>query len=304
MTATLVPRGLRPGEIDEVVAFIAAQQADPARRIAYVGTEVAALRAELGGLDPAWLTTARVLDRQTRLIGAVVTEWDEDLGRAWIVGPWVIDDGHEWMQAAAALLDAALATLPAGVTRHELAGEIDNRRLADLADRLGWTATEPNHLLLADADVVAGWPEPREGGEAVSLRPATAADGDALTVLHDAEFPDTYASAAQLVEGQKDGRRLTLIAETSGTGDVVGYTSGSVQDDGEGFIDFLVVDPAARRTGLGRLLTTTITRWLLARSPGRRVCLTVQDHRTAARSLYDDLGFKPAGCLVAYRSWT
>jgi len=35
-----------------------------------------------------------------------------------------------------------------------------------------------------------------------------------------------------------------------------------------------------------------------------RVCLTVQDHRTPARALYERLGFRPDGSLIAYRSWT
>jgi ribosomal protein S18 acetylase RimI-like enzyme len=48
----------------------------------------------------------------------------------------------------------------------------------------------------------------------------------------------------------------------------------------------------------------TVTRRLLDRSRRGRVGLTVQDHRTPARSLYDRLGFRSDESLVAYRSWT
>jgi GNAT superfamily N-acetyltransferase len=307
-------------ELDEVVAFIAAQQARPERRITYVGDEAVGIAAELEGLAPPWATTARVVRDGARLIGAVVAEWDEELGRAWIVGPWVADpadpadpadgadggggadgddgdDGAEaWRATADALVDAALAQLPASVTRPEMAGESVHQRLAALADARGWTASEANHVLVADAATVAAWPPTPEAG----LRDATAGDIAAIAVLHDAEFPDTYASAATLVEGQLDGSRVVLVADDGGGG-VTGYAAGEVHDDGEGFVDYVVVDPAARRSGVGRQLVVAVTRRLLQRSSLGRVALTVQDHRAPARALYGRLGFRSEGAIVAYR---
>jgi ribosomal protein S18 acetylase RimI-like enzyme len=299
-------------ELDEVVAFIAAQQARPERRIPYVGDEAAGIAAELEGLAPPWATTVRVVRDGARLTGAVVAEWDEQLGRAWIVGPWVADpavddddpaddpaddSGAEaWRATADALVDAALAQLPATVTRPEMAGEAVHRRLATLAAARGWTASEANHVLVADAATVAAWPPAPEAG----LRRATADDVAAIAVLHDAEFPDTYASAATLVEGQLDGSRAVVVAD-DGRGGVAGYAAGEVHDDGEGFVDYVVVDPAARRSGMGRLLVVAVTRRLLERSSLGRVALTVQDHRAPARALYGRLGFRSEGSIVAYR---
>lgn len=268
---------------DEVVALIAARQADPATRITYVGEDAAGIRAELDGLSPPWTETLRVVGG-----GISIVEWDAELGRAWILGPWADD----W-SVAGELLDAALAQVPEGVTRFELAGDIANTGLAELAAGRGWTATEPNHVLVADADVVAAWPDPDPG-----FRAAVPADVEAIAVLHDAEFPGTFASAAQLVEGA----RTVLVAEQDGH--VVGYAAGEVHEDGEGFLDFLAVGPTARRSGLGRRLAVAITRQLLAESPLGRVALTVQDHRAPARALYERLGFRPDGVLVAYRNWT
>jgi ribosomal protein S18 acetylase RimI-like enzyme len=312
------PSAPDPGELDGVVAFIAGQQARPERRISYVSDEAAGIAAELDGLSPPWATTVRVVRDGERIVGAVVTEWDEALGRAWVVGPWVADDVDDigddgdhaaWTAVAGELVDAALAQVPATVTRHEMSGEVAHRRLADLAAARGWTATEANHVLVADAGVVAAWPADAGAGAGTGgLRPASAGDVAGIAVLHDAEFPDTYATAAQLVEGQLDGTRVVLVADAAdptglgGTG-LAGYAAGEVHDDGEGFIDFVVVDPAVRRAGLGRRLVTAITRRLLERSSLGRVALTVQDHRTSARALYDRLGFRSDGSLVAYRSW-
>jgi ribosomal protein S18 acetylase RimI-like enzyme len=74
--------------------------------------------------------------------------------------------------------------------------------------------------------------------------------------------------------------------------------------DGEGYLDFLAVHPAARGAGLGRRLVVAIGRQLIDRSPLGRMALTVQDHRAPARALYERLGFRSDGALVAYRSWT
>ena len=165
-------------------------------------------------------------------------------------------------------------------------------------------ATEPYHVLVADPAVVAGWPQgPADGqDDGVSLRPPTLEDVEVIAALHDAEFPGTYASAAQLVAGSADGSRLVLVADDRG--EVVGYVAGQVHEDGEGFVDFIAVVPAARGTGLGTRLVRALTRSLLERASANRVALTVQDHRAPARALYDRLGFRPDGVMVAYRSWT
>lgn len=286
--------GVGGDELDAVVAFIAGQQGERERRVTYVGTEAAGIAAELGGLEPPWASTVRVLRDGARVTGVVLVEWDEELGRAWILGPWVDGDGDGWSARATDLLDAALAQLPDSITRRELSGDVSNQRLAALAASRGWPAGEPNHLLTIGADGVAAWPV--EGD--VVLRDAGLADVDAIAVLHDAEFPATYATATQLVGGPA----LVLVAD-DGKGGVAGYAAGQVHDDGEGFIDFVVVDPGARGTGVGRQLIVALTRQLLGRSSLGRVALLVQDHRLPARALYRQLGFREEESLVAYRSW-
>jgi ribosomal protein S18 acetylase RimI-like enzyme len=288
---------MRAGEMDEVVVFVARQQADVGRRIAYVGVDAAGIRGELDGLEPEWTTTARVVREPVggRLVGAVVAEWDEELGRAWVIGPWVhADDDTAWLTTAEVLVDAALGQTPEAVTHYELSGDVAHRRLAELAAGRGWRATEVNHVLVADAAVVEGWGD----GDAPNLRAPEVGDLAAITALHDAEFPGTYASADQLL----DGKRVVLGADDGGR--VAGYAAGEVHGDGEGYVDFLAVDPALRRGGVGRRLVVALTRELLGRSPLGRVALTVQDHRAPARALYERLGFRAEGSIVGYRSWT
>ncbi len=285
-------------ELDEVVAFVVAQQRQPDRNIAYLGTEPDGVVAELAGLTPPWTSTARVLREDGRVVGVVGVEWDEEIGRSWIMGPWVAHGGDRWLELGGRLLDAALAQVPPDVTRHELSGDLANQHLAALAGRRGWSATEPNHILSVDAEVVAGWPDDDLAG----LRPAVASDLDGIRALHDAEFPGTYASASQLVAGQRDGSRTTLVVD-AGDGAVAAYGSGHVDDDGQGCLDFVAVHPDHRGRGLGRKIVAAVVRDLLPRSPAGAVSLTVQDHRAPARALYRHLGFRAEGVLVGYRSW-
>lgn len=291
------PQPARAEELDAIVELVSAEQHRPERNIPYVGQDADGIRAELDGLEPPWTETARVLRAGDQVVGAVAVEWDEELGRDWIIGPWVsVEDAAAWLDGARALLDAALAQLPDGVGKHELSGDLAHELLGSLAAGRGWSRTEPNHALVADAATVASWAD----GDDPRVRPATHADLDAIAPLHDAEFPDTYNSAAQLVEGGLDGSRIVLVVEDAG---LAGYAAGRVSEDGEGYLDFLVVDPARRGGGAGRALVQAITRRLLAAATLDRVSLTVQDHRTPARSLYERLGFRPDGSFVGYRNW-
>jgi ribosomal protein S18 acetylase RimI-like enzyme len=73
----------------------------------------------------------------------------------------------------------------------------------------------------------------------------------------------------------------------------VGCVYAATPSDDYGFVFGLYVRPAARRRGLARLLMRTVAEAL--RDEGRRyIVLSVDTPNTAARSLYDDLGFTDA----------
>ena len=226
-------RSPRPDELADVVAFIVDQQRRPDRNVAYLGTEPDGVAAELEGLEPSWTSTARIAREDGRLVGVVAVEWDGEVGRSWVMGPWVIHDDDRWLAVAGELLDAALAQVPPAITRHELSGDVANRRLAELATARGWWTTEVNHALSVDEAIVDGWGDI----DVTALRPATPDDLEGIRRLHDTEFPGTYANAEQLVAGQQDGTRVTLVA-ADGAGGVAAYASGHLQDDGEACLDF------------------------------------------------------------------
>ena len=81
----------------------------------------------------------------------------------------------------------------------------------------------------------------------------------------------------------------------------LGYAAGRVQADGEGYLDFIAVADAARGRGAGRDLMVAVCRPVVAASTTGKLHLTVQDHRTPARRLYESLGFERSLSIVGYR---
>jgi ribosomal protein S18 acetylase RimI-like enzyme len=283
--------------LDAVVALIAGQQQQREREVIYVGEQPDGIRAELEALDPPWTDTVRVVRDGDALRAVALAEWDHTIGRAWIFGPWVDGDDEAWERWASELVAAQLAQLPPTVTSHELAGTVENQRLARLAAELGWPATEVNFAYVFEAEPSGAVPpEPEDG-----LRDVVGDDVGLIAPLHDLEFPDTYFTAQQLLERAATGEHVVLVA-TSDEGRFAGYAAGRIQPDGNGYIDFVAVDPSGRGGGAGRRLVSGLVRRLLPVSTTGEVHLTVQEHRAPARALYASLGFRLDIGFVGYRS--
>jgi ribosomal protein S18 acetylase RimI-like enzyme len=281
-----------------VIDLIAAQQQRRDRHVVYVGEQADSIRAELEAVDPRWTDTLRVVvdDRSTPR-AAVLSEWNPAIGRGWIFGPWIEGDDAAWDQWAVPLVASQLAQQPPAVTSVELSGTVEHERLAGLAAELGWAATETNvAYVLAPGAANA----PATGSE-TGVRDAVPDDVESITPLHDAEFPNTYATAAQLLERAAADELVVLVATTP-AGRFAGYAAGRVQPDGNAYVDFVAVDPSARGAGAGRRLLGALVGRLLPASTSGEVHLTVQEHRTPARALYASLGFHPDIAFVGYRS--
>jgi ribosomal protein S18 acetylase RimI-like enzyme len=280
-------------DLEEVIALLAMQQARPDRNVAYLGMDANGIRAELAELAPPWEQTAHVVRVDGAIIATAHADWDVELGRAWIHGPWVAGDDDDWTTWADAVLDAVLDALPAGVTDIEMCGDRANARLGALATARGLGRGEPAHVLeLALSELSRG-----RSNQAVRL--ADPRDLETVARLHDAEFPATVASAEQLFEDADGGERVLLVAEDESI--IVGYAAGRVLADGEGYIDFIAVDPAARGRRVGEALVTSLVQALGDQGARPRVCLVVDERRVAARSLYKRLGFTEETVIVGYR---
>lgn len=219
-----------------VLRFIADQQLAPSSACAYVGTLDDDLEQDLDELDQPWMQTLRVCTAPDGdVTGAAVIEWDAETDRSWVHGPWTTAD--TWDIDALPLLQAVIAQAP--VQRHEMYAAVENQRLAHLARSAGWRVGEANFEYRR---------HPAQPHEAVCdppVRPAAATqDVESVASLHDAEFPDTYATARQLLDPA--GPYTVLIVEHAGR--VAGYIAGQ-ESEGDTYIDFLAVHDSSRRLG-------------------------------------------------------
>lgn len=281
-----VTEPLAPTDRAELLAFVVAQQTSQATATAYLGDEAAGIEAELDGLDQPWLETARVVRRDGTLTAAALAEWDTEVGRAWVHGPWVAEGPY--VEVGEALVRAVAAQCPPAIVEFEFSGDVANTGTAELAAHLGWKASKVNHAYEVTADAITHWPS------VDGVRLATEADLPALGALHGAEFPNTYATTDQLLT-----RHTTLVVERGG--EVVGYASGQLQDDGHAYIDFMAVDAGHRGLGLARGLLGELARLLAASGNPGKVHLTVEEDRAPAITLYESLGMRRALSLRGYR---
>lgn len=108
--------------------------------------------------------------------------------------------------------------------------------------------------------------------------------------LHDAIFPETYASGQRIVDEMAEAGRVFVYAEE---GTVLGYLYGTIEEDAEeGIVEFLGVREDARGLGVGFQLLQTALQWFFQAKGMPQVSLTVNDDLTNARSLYEKAGFQ------------
>jgi ribosomal protein S18 acetylase RimI-like enzyme len=141
----------------------------------------------------------------------------------------------------------------------------------------------------------------------VEARQAQAADWEALRQLRLAalaDAPDAFASTLEAevafpAEGWRQRAEggpasANFIARESGVD--VGLVAVFAEPDAPGRMHLVSmwVDPRYRRRGVARALVDRAVRWAAERR-AREVILWVADHNTAARQLYERIGFRPTG---------
>jgi len=141
----------------------------------------------------------------------------------------------------------------------------------------------------------------------METRQAQAADWETLRQLRLAalaDAPDAFASTleAEVAYPDEVWRQRAEEGPTSANfiarerGGDVGLAAVFAEPDASGRMHLVSmwVDPGYRRQGVARALVGRVVRWAAARR-AREVVLWVADHNTAARRLYERIGFQPTG---------
>jgi ribosomal protein S18 acetylase RimI-like enzyme len=284
---------LRPpvdGDTRAVAALAAQCQADPEFHIPYVGLTPESIEADIGELGD-WTECSIVAEQAGEVVGALIAELDEEMGRLWWWGPFVSEDATTgWSAIADRLYDETRAVVPAAIAEEEACADDRSKSVRNWCDRHGLVPETASVLLRRQPEVP---PSPSIDSR---VRPMVESDHEAVTALHESAFPGTHATPEALVRSSEP----RLVIETDATpgdgapGDgrtaVGGYIAYELHADGSGYIDFLAVDPELRNAGLGAALVDTACALMFDGGVGH-VHLTVREDNAAARALYAGLGF-------------
>jgi ribosomal protein S18 acetylase RimI-like enzyme len=230
--------------------------------------------------------------QEGRLVGLLGAEFDEELARGWLWGPFVLVE--PWTTVAEALLAELLEMLPSAVRRLDFFVHERNQRALRFYLEHGFHSIQTSHVYVAArplAPVALSEPCPPLAGD----------QAGAFRTLHDSIFPKTYYTGQDILD-QLDGDHQVFVC---GSGeDLAGYIYAIVDEGGEGYIDFVGVRAELRGRGLGQRLLLTAMDWLFAVKNVAQVGLTVSDDQVNARSLYEKVGFviKYTG-LSARKEW-
>lgn len=281
----------RPTDAERVaLAELAAPlQERPEHHVAYLGTDPDTIASEMTEDVDDWTEAAAVAEHEGRLDGWLMGSIDHDMGRVWWFGPFVAsDDPAVWRTTADCLDEVARAGLAEHVTEEEYA--FDGRHVNGPAWAVGHGFhADPGSAVLALDHIIEA--------PALTVRPATPDDVATVGTLHDALFPNTHTTGAALVTTIDPAKRR-LVAERDGQ--LLGYVAVERQADGSGYIDFLGVDPAHRRQGLGAQLVRAGVA-ALAELGCVQFDLTVREENTGARALYASLGFVEERIIQPFR---
>jgi ribosomal protein S18 acetylase RimI-like enzyme len=222
-----------------------------------------------------------VAEMDGEIIGLMGCEFDEGVGRGWTRGPFLTSS--LWQSLPAPLFQKLLASLPTGIRRLDSFLNEKHKRGNRFYLENGFKHKTLVHVYQADA---TNWSN-------VGLEFCPEMD-ETQTLnfisLHDAMFPNTFINGRGILEQVDDDHRIFVY--TNGA-DLGGYIYLSVDSyGGEGYIEFIAVQPELRGKGIGYALLQCALNWCFTKRKLTQVGLTVSEELTNAQSLYEKAGFR------------
>jgi ribosomal protein S18 acetylase RimI-like enzyme len=289
MEITVVRRAaLTDALYGELARFVAAHNGDPAHHIGFLGDEASDVTAELTDLDEDTVF-GLARDADGRLGGLLGLEWDTEIGRAWLLGPWTATADES---ADADLMDRLYAAveraIPDGLAEREIFCASANAAVIAFAGRHGFGPPGEQAILT--------FPRARLADLApVTLPTLTARHVDQFMALHDSAFPGTHTPAAALLDKDQP-----IWAAVDGD-TLLGYVTLKLRpefDDAQ--IDYLAVAEPARGRGIGASLVAAALH--LAFADERITSMELVTGDPIARRLYERVGFTLSSDMRSFRA--
>jgi ribosomal protein S18 acetylase RimI-like enzyme len=226
-----------------------------------------------------------------RVVAALGAQFDVDLGRGWLRGPFLapaVAAGRQADPLRAALLERLMQAVPEHIHQLDALIAATHPETVDFYLHAGFQQLASQFIYAAARPARVARPAPPDGFGIETCRPEWL---PALIELHDAEFPRPHPFVSQQeLEAPANGTRTTLAAVREGR--AVGYVHASYNADvNEGYLDLIAVWPYARGNGIGRALLDAANHWAFAEHGADAIGLTLREEKARARTLFERAGY-------------
>jgi ribosomal protein S18 acetylase RimI-like enzyme len=285
---------INDSNLDAAVAFVVRVNQDSAHNISYFGETEAEITADFTAIQPPEGYSFIAVSEDGQLCGLFGVEVDTELGRCWLLGPLV--DHEDWEAVAGTLYDLIQAELPGEIVDQEMYFGKRNNRVQEFAIKQGFTNHGEGAVLTLDLSR-------RERIPTSNVSDFQEKFTTDFIALHAILFPNTYYSADQLIKltENPDKHLFVCIKNEKLVGYVFIQTRQAFND---GYIDFLGVDEAIRRQGVGRQLVNEALNWVQTIPFVEKVTLTVNTDNVSGMQMYAGLGFQTESVSQSFRKRT
>jgi ribosomal protein S18 acetylase RimI-like enzyme len=220
--------------------------------------------------------------KDDQLVGAMGSEFDKELGRAWLHGPHAVDE--EWEAIAQLLYVRLSAELPPMVRQFDAYLNTENKRARSFYLQQGFAEQDSLNYDFWLA------PENRVGAGEAGCQMLDKEQEVSFKELYTSLFPTAYYSGERIIQMIGDSHRVMVLAEGEEvSGFVIVNTTGP---SSPGEVQFLGVREDCRRRQYGRRLLLAGIDWLFDVASAPRIVLNVSQELINAQALYESVGFK------------
>ena len=272
-------------DYDIIARLIAEQNRHPETHCVHSDTaqNEAGILLEMQRLHAQGEIRFMIATRGEHLAGAKGCEFDEELGRAWLRGPFIHAGEPDWQGVSSAMFHELVACLPDSICVFDSFMNVANERGNQFYQTQAFKQPRLVHVYQAASLI-------KQLSPVNACDPLQPSQTQSFIEMHESLFPGTYATGQRILEKLGDTHRVFVTGQKN---ELAGYVYAVFDEElGEGSIEFIGVRETERGKNLGRRLLMAALHWLFEDIKVPLVTLVVNDHLTNARSLYESAGFR------------